>query len=209
MEPLSFFDTDTLSVTVSLKVRREASRLQVNAGFFGAGRHAAQASLLLCPLEIGDQETLAASPARVPENLLAGFETDEIDPSSPERRVPKLAQKIKDLGKPLTEGEGSFTIHHHLCEVAEQWSFIEVPNIVEAIRETLALDRHEDIPDLRRCLSQPLRSFNVELNRPYFVFESGQVRSEAFLVEDRLTFMHQLFSQEGSGDAYGTIVEEY
>lgn len=209
LEPMSFFDTDTLSVTVALKVRREASRLQVNIDFFGAGKHAAKTSLLLCPLEIGDPETLAASPTRVPEDLLGRFEPDEIDPASPERRVPNLVQEIKDSGNLLTEGEGCFTIHHHLCEVAEQWSFIEVPNIVESIREPLALDRHEEIPGLRQCLSQPLRSFNVELNRPYFVFESGQVKTQAFLVQDRLTFVHQLFSVEGAGEIYGTIVEEY
>lgn len=209
LEPLSFFDTDTLSVSVALTVRREASRLQVSTDFFGDGKHAARASLILIPLEIGDPETLAASPTRVPENLLDRFEPDEIDAASPERRVPGLVQKIKDSGSMLAEGGGSFTIHHHLCEVAEQWSFIEVPNIVESVREPLALDNHEEIPELRQSLNQPLRKFNVELNRPYFVFESGQVKTEAYMVQDRLAFIHQLHSAEDTNEVYGTIVEEY
>ncbi len=209
LEPLSFFDSDTLSVTVSLKVRREASRIQVSTDFFGAGKHAAQASLLLCPLEIGDPETLAAAPTRVPESLLVRFSADEIDPTSPERQVPNMVREINYSGILLTEGEGGFTIHHHLCEVAEQWSFIEVPNIVESVREPLALDTHEEIPAMRQCLSQPLRRFNVELNRPYFVFESGQVKTQAYLLQGRLTFVHQLFSAEGTDEVYGTIIEEY
>lgn len=213
LEPLTFFDSDTLEINVELQLWARQI-LVLNVDFSGAGRRAAHVYILLYPLEIKDPETLAAVPTTIAGKILDRFQPDEVDSTSSERQVPKLevpelVQQIEQSGQLLTERLGQFSIHHHLCEVAEQWSFIEVPGIVESVREPLALEQHEKIPELRQCLSQPLQSFKVELTRPYFVFEQGQVEARGYLWRNKLVFIHRLFSERFSGEIHGTIIEQF
>jgi acyl-CoA thioesterase FadM len=209
LEPLTFFDGDTLEVSIGLKARRRGSRLQLDANFHGDGRHAATATIILCPVRIEDQETLTASPAPLSSRLMALFEQDEIDDSSPKRQIPDLVEAIEREGELLGERSGDFHIHHHYCEVAEQWSFIEVPNIVESLREPLALEQAPTQPLFRQCLNNPLKRINVELYQPYFVYDSGAVATSAYRMGEKLSFIHRLTS-EGVGEAlHGLVVERY
>ena len=208
-QPLGFFDADTLDVEVEVGVRRAGSRMELNVGFSADGNRAAHVRILLCPLEIIDPQSLGAVPTTVPEEIMAKFLTDEVDETSPSRTVPGLLSDIQESGRFLTECSDQFTVHHHLCEVAEQWSFIEVPGIVESVREPMALDRHEEIPELRQSLDQRIRTISVELNQPYFVFESGQVETKAYLWRERLVFVHRLLSGRFDGEVHGTIIEQF
>jgi len=209
LEPLTFFDTDTLEMMVALKVRRRGTRLELHTDYRGAGRHAASVTIVLCPVEIKDQETLTAAPMPLPERLLERFRDDEVDDSSPQRRVPDLVDAIEAGGQLLGELEDIFNVHHHYCEVAEQWSFVEVPNIAEALRETLALSRAAEQPQLRQCLDQPLRRLNIELYQPYFVYDSGRLKTHAYHSAGRLAFVHRLSSERFGATPHGIVVEQY
>ena len=152
---------------------------------------------------------MAAEPTQLPQGFIDLFNPLQGDciPAKPKREVRELVEAIEQNGRLLIEKQQAFTVHHHLCEVAEQWGFIEIPGIVESVREPLALDKHHDLPHLSRCLHQPLKAYKVELNRPYFVFESGQVETKAYQWNDELIFVHRLHSQQYPGEIHGTAVE--
>lgn len=209
LEPLTFFDTDSLEITVALRARRGGTRLELQTDYSGAGRPAAQVTLILCPVEIKDQETLTAFPARLSSTILDKFDPDEVDAESPSRQVPELVAQIEADGEALRRRTGEFFVHHHYCEVAEQWSFIEVPNIAESIREPLALEGSEHQPILRDCLIKPLKRLHVELYQPYFVYESGIVETSAYHWQNQLTFIHRLKSTRFQDNVHGIVVERF
>ena len=209
LERLEFFDSDTLKISCGLRVLRGGSRLELVTDFSGAGRQAARATIILCPVEIKEQETLTAAPAKLSPALLEHFEADEKDEGSPKRRVPDLIKQIEDNGEELGMTTEEFFIHHHYCEVAEQWSFIEVPNIVESARESLALEHAAQHPAFRDSLTNPIGRINVELYQPYFVYEPGQVVTTAYEWDGRPAFVHRLKSERFPDNIYGAIIERF
>lgn len=209
IEPLTFFEADTLEVDVALRARKRGKRLELTTNFSGGGRQAAIVTIVLCPVEIKDQETLTAAPASLSSDLLARFQSDEVDDDGPKRQVPELVERIESEGKFLGERKDSFHVHHHYCEVAEQWSFIEVPNIAESLRESLALEQVASEPLFRMCLDQPVKRINVELYQPYFVYENGHVTTQAYGLDSGIAFLHRLGSDRVDSPLHGLAVERF
>jgi acyl-CoA thioesterase FadM len=208
LERLRFFDSDTLTAEAGLTVRRRASRLELNTTFSAAGRTAAQARIVLCPVAILEEQSLSASPTLLPAELVHRFRQDEIHESAPARSLPALLESLRSGHDRVAEGEHEFRIAHHHCEVAEQWAFMEVPALTESARETIAVDRCAATPALKRCLAQPLTALDVELYKPYFIFEHGVVRTQALASPSALAFIHELRSGDGK-DKHGIVVERY
>jgi hypothetical protein len=202
LERLLFLDSDTLTL------RRRASRLEQTTTFSAAGRTAAQVRTVLCPVAILEEQSLSATPTLMPAELVRRFRHDEIDESAPARSVPALLESLRSGHDRVAEGEHEFRIAHHQCEVAEQWAFIEVPALTESARETIAVDRCAASPVLKRCLAQPLTALDVELYKPYFIFEHGVVRTQALASSSALAFIHELRSGDGR-DKHGIVVERY
>lgn len=204
--PLGFFDSDTLDVQAGLRVRKQGALLQlrVEVGAPSAAP-AAQVELVLVPLHIGDARSLAARPAPVPPPLLALFRPDEIEAGSPPRAVGGLVTEA--AARPACgQWEGGFTLHRHLCEAADQWSFIEVPSLCAAGRETLALQGGAP----RGGLTRPLRSLSAELRRPFYVFEEGLLHTVAHGDLDEVHFIHQLSAPGARHEGpHATIIERY
>ena len=61
---------------------------------------------------------------------------------------------------------------------------------------------------LKRCLAQPMASLDLELYKPYFIFEHGVVRTEALASASTLAFVHELRSGDGK-ENHGIVVERY
>lgn len=203
--PLGFFDCDVLHVTAAVRSRKDGAMLDLDVDVRGAEQPAAQVHLDLVCLHVPDGVALSARPAPLPAALRDRFAADERAPGAPPRQVPSM---IEGLGPPLCLGRTSFRVHRPLCEVADQWSFIEVPALAAAGRESLALQRAAELPTLRRGLSRPLRVLAAELRRPYFAFDDGVVLTSAHARGDDLTFVHTLRAQRGE-DVHGTIVETF
>ena len=144
-----------------------------------------------------EEQSLSASPTPMPPELVRRFRPDEIDESAPARSVPPLLESLRSGHDQVAEGEHRFRIAHHQCEVAEQWAFIEVPALTESSREAIAVDRCAASPVLKRCLAQPMTSLDLELYKPYFIFEHGVVRTEALASASTLAFVHELRSRDG------------
>jgi len=205
--PCRFFDGDTFSVRASLAARRQASRAELQVEVHGARGRAATARLLLCPVHIEDPASLAASPAPFPPAVLARFRAAEIDPTSPARPLPAIHEEIARSGERLATRRHTFVTHRHLCEVADQWAFFEVPGFIGASREALVLEHGGEAPLLRQGMGEPLRRLEVELSRPYFWLEEGIVETSAFRLNDRLAMVHRLSSNLPGGDHHGTAIE--
>jgi acyl-CoA thioesterase FadM len=208
-EPLRFLDGDALDVEVALRPRRGGSRLELRVTVEGGGRQAADIGILLCPVEIVEQEALTAVPTTLPARLAGRFPPGADDATAPPRALPGLLAEIESQGHLLASREGTFSVHHQYCEVAEQWSFIEVPGLIEAVREALALDDHGRLPVLRRSLREPLQRIHVELSHPYFVHEAGRIQTAVYDWRERPVFVHRLLSGTIAGQVHGIAIERY
>jgi hypothetical protein len=151
---------------------------------------------------------LSASPTPLPAELVRRFQHDEIDESAPARSVPPLLDALRSGHDQIAEGEHAFRIAHHHCEVAEQWAFTEVPTLTESAREAIAVDGCAASPALKRCLAEPMTALDLELYKPFYIFEHGVVRTQALASPSALAFVHQLCSGDGR-QQHGVVVERY
>lgn len=206
-DPVSFFECPEFSARCAFRVMRRGERGQLDMRLFTPEHNLATARLILRPVAILDPVSLGAEPAPMPETLLARLEPDETLSISPQRVVPDRLAVVETTGRLLAESATPFRIHRHLSEVAEQWSWTETPNLVEAARENLALDhRGEHKRFLRQCLSHRLARFDVEFSRPYFSFEKGEIVTRAYNVGGHLAFIHRFTSHRGA-HLHATVVE--
>ena len=210
LEQFTFFEADTLQIEVA--VRPWANQiLELQACFYGAERLIVQVTIFLYPVAIEETQTLAAVPTRIPNHLLPLFQGDTEDDLSamPNIEAQTLAQQIEREGQLLAADSGEFMVHNHLIEVAEQWAFIETPAIVQAVRGPMVLNRHEGLPQLRRALSHPLQRYEMELYRPFFVYDLGCVQTAAYQWQEKLAFIHRLYSEHSRHEVHGLIVEQF
>jgi hypothetical protein len=207
--PCRFFDADGFSVRATLKVLRQGSRAQLDVELGGRPGRVATARILLCPVRIDDPDSLAATPAPFEPRLLDRFRSDEVDPASPVRPLGPLLDDIARGSEPLATTQHPFVVHRHLCEVADQWAFFEVPGLIGASRENLALRHVADIPLLQQAFGNPLRHLELELQRPYFWFQSGTVETTAHRLNDRLVMVHRLLSDVPGGEQHGVAIERF
>jgi hypothetical protein len=208
-DPISFFDCEAFRVRGAFRMMRRGERGQLDLRLFSDSYELAIAQLIVRPVAILDPVSLGAEPAPMPESLLAQFEDDELESASPVRTLPGRLAAVETTGSLLAEYTKPFRIHRHLTEVAEQWSWTEVPALVETAKESLALeDQSENKMSLRRCLSHRIARFDVEFSRPYFSFESGEIVSRAYDVAGHLAFVHRFTSNRGS-HLHATVVEVF
>jgi acyl-CoA thioesterase FadM len=208
-DPVSFFDCEVFRVRAAFRMMRRGERGQLDLRLFSDSQELAIAQLIVRPVTILDPVSLGAEPAPMRESLMALFENDELESASPVRIVPSRLSAIETTGSLLSEHTEPFRIHRHLSEVAEQWSWTEVPALVESARENLALeDQSENKMMLRRCLSNRIARFDVEFSRPYFSFEYGEIVSRAYDVAGYLAFIHKFTSNRGA-HLHATVVEVF
>ncbi len=204
VEPFGFLDADAFEVEVRVAARKGGAVFDLAFEYIGAGRTFARSHGATRTVLLGDDASMAAVPGKLPAALMARFQPDEIVEGSPTRVVPGLIKALEASGPPLAAGTRPFLIHRHSCEVADQWSFIDVPGIAGEGREHLALGDGTRVPALRKGLSRPLRSIDVEMGHPFYSFESGTLESNAYLENDGITYLHRLRS---SDKVHATVIE--
>jgi len=205
LAPLGFFDVDELVVEGRWRARMGGILLQGDYDYFGAGQTVARARCLLRPVRLQGLESLAAVPSRLSRSLLQRFQPDEVDRERPEFVVTELVQEL-ERGDAIAEHTSALMIHRHDCEVADQWSFIDIPNHVGAVRERLVLERAGDVPALSASLSHPLRSFDVELSRPMYLLDQGTISTKAYSHRGDVSFVHRVSSGE---HLHAVVVERF
>ena len=198
-DPVTFFDCEAFRVRVTFRFMRRGERGQLDLRIFSDLNELAVARLIVRPVAILDPVSLGAEPAPMPESLLARFENGEVESASPVRLVPSRLTAVETAGSLLGECSKRFRLHRHLTEVADQWSWTEVPALVESVRENLALDdQSEHKMMLRDCLGKRLLRFDVECSRPFFSFEYGTIISRAYDVAGHLAFIDNFTSNRGA-----------
>jgi len=193
LQPFGFFDADELVVEAGFRARMGGVVLQGDYNYIGGGKKVAEARCILRPVRLQDLHSLAAVPSRLSPSLLDRFQPDEVDRERPERVVPELVREL-EKGQALAEASSPLMIHRHDCEVADQWSFIEVPSHVGAARERLALEHAGDSRALSSALSNPLRSIDAELNRPMYLLDQGTTSTKAYSNGGEVGFIHRLYT---------------
>ena len=209
LAPLGFFDSDTLEVTTGFRLVNKGTFVEGVATYSGNGAAAVELKGLMRPVLLGEAETLAARPGRFPAALQERFLPDEIISEPPAQSLRVLLRHLMEHEKPLVEGTYPFVVHRHACEVADQWSFIEIPGHVGASRENLIMSQGASFARVRSRLGNPLQSLSLELRRPYFLLDAGAVLTQAFVHEEQLLFLHRLCSGSRNENLHGIVLERY
>jgi hypothetical protein len=203
--PFGFFDADELEVEAGWRAKMGGIFLEGDYDFMGAGRRVAQGRCLLRPVRLKGLETFAAVPSRMPRSLLKRLEPDEVDRQCPLGLAAELAQEI-EKAEPLLEASLPLLIHRHSCEVADQWSFIDLPAHATAARESLLLEHGGEKAVLRESMKVPLRSVDIELSRPFYVLDQANTMTKVYHQDRRLDFVHRI---QGSDGEHALVVERF
>jgi hypothetical protein len=204
-DPVTFFDSETVEVSTAVSVRRGGALLEVATDFDVGPRRAATMWTLLRSVRVGEGIALSAEPGRMPKALLEAFRPEEVVSGIPDRPIRETVRSFADLVPDRTRTH-PFVIHRHLCEVADQWSFIEIPGMVAESRSSILLD--ETDPTMRRELGRQLSRIQMDLLRPFFLFDEGSIETSVYRGPTSTTTIHRLFGAEEGGKVHAVVVEQ-
>jgi acyl-CoA thioesterase FadM len=208
LEPLGFFDADLVEFKVGVRARSRGTSLHLSMACSASGRLAVHMKAVCVPVLIQDAESLSAMPGRLPEPLLTRFQADEFISKPVPRKVREELRAIADE-TPDCEEKSEFVVHRDLCEVADQWSYIELPGIVAPSREAIGLNPPPGLDALRAGVSGQMISFDAEIRRPFYVFDSGTVITKAYARPPGVVFVHELWSAMNDDRPHATVIEQF
>jgi acyl-CoA thioesterase FadM len=206
---VGYFDADGFEAVVEKVALRRNRMLEFHVEFRIPDKRIATSKILLLAVKVGDQDSLSALPGKVDHKIWDLLSPDEIHPTVPARVVPSALEQIQQYGTPIAEGLYPFTVHRHLCEVADQWCFVELAGLVGAGRESLVTAHPSQGADLLRGLSEPMKSLRAELRHAYFLFDEGRVETTSYVLDERAYFVHRLLGGPKNQEPYATVIEEF
>jgi acyl-CoA thioesterase FadM len=198
--PFRFRDATALGVVSTVRLMGGGRLLALRTELEAASRAVAITETTLRVISLGDDDSLAAAPGRLPPHL----QREDVMADHHVARLPRPVRSMigqLEIEGPIAASRHDFTVHRHLCEVADQWSIIHVPSLAAAARETLLLARADD-PQLASALGRPFERIDVELGRPLFLFDDAVVATNVY--RDGTVFTHRIESDAG---VHATIIE--
>jgi hypothetical protein len=171
-------------------------------------REAARITAVLRPVRIGDGVALSATPTNLDAGVLAAFAADEIVPDGSRPRLRHAVAEIEGGRDPVAECSQTFTLYRHLCETADQWSGIAIPDLTAAVRESLAVAAGHERPVLTAALAQPLRQLSLEFRRAGFFLDQCTDHCRAYERAGEVAFVHRICTNPGA-DLMATVVERF
>ncbi|GHF28913.1 hypothetical protein [Streptomyces morookaense] len=172
---LRFADTPWLDVRARLATTGSGEWLVLSLAYEAGGRTAARARLVLRVLAVAEPETLSAEPGALPPDLLAGFTEAERLPPDALRELARTRQPFGLGTELLAPQEWETTLSRSQCEVADQWSFIEMIELATTARERLSTTTGPALP----AAHAPVRSLAAFFQRPMFVFDTCRTVTRA------------------------------
>lgn len=174
-----FGDADWLEATSRVSVSDSAKYLSLDVDFRArrdtqarADRPVGSFHADLRVVTVVEDKALSAVPGTLPDPLLALFRRDEI--YEPDRAALARASTPPD-GREIFAGAGyKTTIFRSQCEVADQWSFIEVMEMMTAARERLFLDSAPEAVG-RLAVADPPRHTAATFHRALYVFDTCEI----------------------------------
>jgi hypothetical protein len=197
---LRFADADWLAVTSRVTVSDSAKYLHLTVDIDArldtqesATRRVASFNADLRAVTVVESEALTATPGTLPGPLYARFLPEEI--YQPDRTAIARAATPPE-GKEIFNSNGQETIlcRSH-CEVADQWSFIEVLELLTTARERLFLQSGVPAAVGRLAVAHPVRNIVGVFHRSMYVFDTCRISTRVLTssTEDsRLTFTYSL-----------------
>jgi acyl-CoA thioesterase FadM len=207
LKPFTFFDADTVHATVTLRARDDGALLRIDMQLAsGQGVDVAKVTGMLRPVRVADVDSLSATAADLGNGLLSTFAADEHFSRDGRRRIAARVAELASGAAPVARHVKEFTVHRHLCEVADQWSAIAMPDLAAEVREELVGSARERDGALVGGLARPLRTLTFEFRRAAFFLDTVAVQTEAYVHGGDLTFVHRFHSGVGSA-AIATLIE--
>ena len=116
---------------------------------------------------------------------------------------------MKEHGQLGAEFEYDFTLFRHRCEVADQWVFFELPTLAAESRESL-IDALQDDPDeLSSSLGLALNDIYMEWRCPFYLFEKGRIKTQAYRLQGKLYFAHHVFNLTRANTLAAIVIEAF
>lgn len=209
-QPFKFEDADVFVVETEASALLGGNAMRIETLFSAPDAVApfARDVTYMRTLAVEDGVTLTATPAPFNEGIMALFRPDERDDvATIERLGGPLADVIAAAYPCLASGELRMTLGRQACEVAEQWCFAEIPGHAVAAREKLVREAMAKAPALRKVLRTPLRSVELDLRQPMYLFDELVIKSRAYQTDEGFAFVHELTSETGGGSLHGVVVE--
>jgi acyl-CoA thioesterase FadM len=208
-EPLSFRDADEVELDVTGRVRGLRSQFEVEMTISGPAGVAVATRAVLVPLALSGDAALSGRPCPLPDELLAAFREDEVEPVPYRSKLPRMQREIEDAGRPLATTEEVFRVHRHHCEVADQWFWAESLGFAAAGREELVTRHAAARPDLRDGLGEPIRRIDAACVQTYQFRDLGRVSTTAYDWDNRLAFVHDLGLTDNGERVHATAIEQF
>ena len=210
--PFGFFDSDGLRVEGSVKIVKRGALFHVPMRVFAVGGPSDGAQVIellgtVRPVQISEA-SLSATPIPVPAALAARFGADEIDDAAPVARPVVDWLATIERRAPLAEARARVFCSRALCEIADQWSFVEVPGFGALGREQLVMEAGGREPRLRDGLRRPIRTIDVEYRAPAFAFDELEIHTRADPDGAGLVFTHRIAAATGA-ELRAAIVERF
>lgn len=204
---LRFEDAAWLTVVTGLTMDDSGERLYLSTAFRAGNRAIAHSLLGLRVLSLAGDESLAARPSALPARLREHFAPEEIvvrsaqsalHPSPPALNCEELIS-AQEWRTPLLRSH---------CEVADQWSFIEMIELATCARERLFAVGLSSSPVLRDALGTPFLSLRARFRKPMFVFDECQITTSTKTTPTggNLVFIHE-FKTESATRSHLTVWE--
>ncbi|BAJ31577.1 MULTISPECIES: hypothetical protein [Kitasatospora] len=172
-----------------------------------AGRQIAEVRLTAGVSHLDPAVLCGAGLGPMPAALLDRLPADHRGAPRRHSPVPAALDRLAAEGGPVVEHTHPFTLHRHLCEVGDQWTFVPVPDLFAAARDELLLAHADTRPLLRSTWARPLRSLDFDIHRPLGFLESATVRTTAHLRPEGPAFSHRIVSARG--ETHATAVETF
>lgn len=195
--PFGFLDGGRLGVSTAVAVEDAGTHLRVGSTIRAGDRPVAVAECYARCVRLDSEHGYGAGPGRIPDDLIGMFTAAERDAPPPPRVLLDRLDRLDAGHAALAEDARTVTVHRGMCEVADQWSFVELPAQLGASRELLVADRGREVPALRPGLTRPLRSIDIELLRPLFLLDQARFAVSAHAVDGGLTFGHRITGRHG------------
>ncbi|GHE38248.1 hypothetical protein GCM10017673_45750 [Streptosporangium violaceochromogenes] len=176
---LHFADAPWLEMHVGMVASGTGEWLSLTVDYQAGDRPVARVRLILRVVTVVDPSSLAAQPGRLPESLLARFPADRRQPAKAFLGQARAAPPFPAGPQLFATQRHETTLTRTHCEVADQWSFVEMVEMATVARERLfeTLGPSNDV--VHQAIGAPVRRLIASYRRPMFVFDRCHTLTQA------------------------------
>lgn len=208
-KPLRFEDADAAQVEASARIRGpRSSQLEVEMTVEGPDGIAVRSRAASVPLRLSGDLALSGASAPLPPELAERFRDDEREHSAFRSRIPALRAAFERDGEYLGSHISTFRLYRHHCEMADQWYWAESVGFAGAAREEFVMRHGSKTPQVRRALAEGIRTVDATWLRAGQWWDELSVRTDAYLHDGEVAFVHELGLADDDGGGPCAIVVE-